>query len=163
MAHHCYCLEIVSCLVLFNDPRSIQLTCVWTPSTTSTRTKAPSQSREADETSEAKSTCPGVSMTLQRCLDVEADRQLRNRAETSRLVRNTQHRVRRVSHARHYSPTPSPPTRFMSNLNETAEDSIVIPLSCSSSLESRNRNFPARRDEMILLDERRLSAKDVLP
>ena len=51
----------------------------------------------------------------------------------------------------------------MSNRSDTAEDSIVIPRSCSSSLESRNRSFPAIRDEMILLDESSESAKEVLP
>ena len=39
-------------------------TCVQTPSTTSTRTRAPSHNREAVETSLEKSTCPGVSIIL---------------------------------------------------------------------------------------------------
>jgi len=39
-------------------------TCVQTPSTTSTRTSAPSHNREAVETSLEKSTCPGVSIIL---------------------------------------------------------------------------------------------------
>lgn len=51
----------------------------------------------------------------------------------------------------------------MSNLNDTADDSIVIPLSCSSSLESRNLSFPAILEDMILFDDRSESAKDVLP
>ena len=37
-------------------------TCVQTPSTTSTRTSAPSHRRDAMETSDEKSTCPGVSI-----------------------------------------------------------------------------------------------------
>ena len=39
-------------------------TCVQTPSTTSTRTSAPSHNREAVETSLEKSTWPGVSIIL---------------------------------------------------------------------------------------------------
>ena len=61
------------------------------------------------------------------------------------------------------SPCPSGPKRFISKRRDTAEDSIVIPRSCSSSLESRNLAFPAIREEMILLEERRESAKEVLP
>src|ERR1700692_3969712 len=41
-----------------------QPTCVQTPSTTSTRTRAPSHSLEAVDTSVVKSTCPGVSIIL---------------------------------------------------------------------------------------------------
>jgi hypothetical protein len=40
---------------------------------------------------------------------------------------------------------------------------MVIPRSCSSSLESRNLNLPAILLEMMLLLDNRLSAKDVLP
>lgn len=42
-------------------------TCVQTPSTTSTKTRAPSHSRLAVDTSDAKSTCPGVSIRLRMC------------------------------------------------------------------------------------------------
>jgi len=50
-----YCQVVVG-----NDAQ----TCVQTPSTTSTRTRAPSHNREAVETSLEKSTCPGVSIML---------------------------------------------------------------------------------------------------
>lgn len=58
---------------------------------------------------------------------------------------------------------PSGERRVMSNRSETALDSMVIPRSCSSSLESRNRSLPAIREEMMLLEDRSESAKEVLP
>lgn len=60
-------------------------------------------------------------------------------------------------------PFPSGPIRFMSNRSDTADDSIVIPRSCSSSLESRKRSLPAILVEMMLLDESNESANEVLP
>lgn len=51
----------------------------------------------------------------------------------------------------------------MSNRKLTAELSIVIPRSCSSSRLSRKRSLPASRVEMMLLDDRSESAKEVLP
>lgn len=58
---------------------------------------------------------------------------------------------------------PAAEARIMSNRSATALLSIVMPLSCSSSRESRNRSLPAMRCEMMLLDDSRESAKDVLP
>lgn len=60
-------------------------------------------------------------------------------------------------------PFPSGPILFISNRKDTADDSIVIPLSCSSSLESKNLSFPAIREDMMLFDESSESANDVLP
>ncbi|KAH3668193.1 hypothetical protein OGAPHI_001947 [Ogataea philodendri] len=84
--------------------------CEQTPSTTSTRTTAPSHNLEAVLTSEEKSMWPGESIKLIKySLTIE------------------------VSWAR----------EIVLKYSEIADDSMVIPLSCSSGLESRYRTLPA--------------------
>ncbi len=48
----------------YSGDNNEETTCVQTPSMTSSKTNAPSHKRAADDTSVAKSTCPGVSIRL---------------------------------------------------------------------------------------------------
>jgi len=107
---------------------------VWlqTPSTASTRTTAPSHSREAVETSLLKSMWPGESIRFIRYSFCSGS------ASAADLL-------------------------SMEKYREIAEDSMVIPLNCSSGLESRYRIFPASLGEMMPLVAIRASVSEVFP
>lgn len=51
----------------------------------------------------------------------------------------------------------------MEKYSDMAEDSIVIPRSCSSGLESRNLILPANFGEMMPLVAMSASVREVLP
>jgi hypothetical protein len=51
----------------------------------------------------------------------------------------------------------------MEKYNEMADDSIVMPRSCSSGRESRYRILPASFGEMMPFVARRASVREVLP
>lgn len=103
-----------------------RLTWVHTPSTASTRTSAPSHSRDAVETSLEKSTWPGVSIRLI----------LYSSSVGSPPAIDLDRQPAPQPRSAPGSPSTSD-TLGILHLRLTAEDSIVIPRSCSSSRLSR--------------------------
>ena len=131
----------------FNALNSTACVCVHKPSKTSMTMSAPSHKRVAVDTSDEKSMWPG---------------------ESTRLIKYSSGGGGGGGAAAAPSPSApagAPPPRRSSSWNksEMADECIVMPRCCSSSVLSKNRILPANLGEMTPLEHTNESDKVVLP